>query len=156
MSSVLVVTPLVVASWPLLSAAITAAVGTMGFAAAQNQQGARVRQINDASPKVRAEIELEDSEILAGTGATGELMVVERDGIRAIFSRDARGALKLCVEGSGQSKAELKRIGEALVGRVTQQYAYHRLVSELKERQMTIIQERVGEDQSIHIRVRSG
>jgi len=154
MSSVLVAVPLVVASWPLLSAAITAAVSTMGFAAAQNRQGVHILQATD--PKIRAEIELEDSEILAGTGVTGEQMVVERDGIRAIFSRDARGALKLCVEGSGQSKAELKRIGEALVGRVTQQYAYHRLVSELKERQMTILQERVGEDQAIHIRVRSG
>ena len=154
MSTVLVVAPLVVASWPLLSAAITAAVGTMGFAAAQNRQGVHILQPTD--PKIRAEIELEDSEILAGTSATGEQMVVERAGIRAVFSRDARGALKLCVEGSGQSKAELKRIGEALIGRVTQQYAYHRLVSELKERQMTILQERVGEDQAIHIRVRSG
>jgi hypothetical protein len=153
MSTVLVVTPLVVASWPLMSAAITAAIGTMGFAAAQNK-GPRVRQI--AGSKANAEIELEDSEILAGTAGTGEQMVVERDGIKAIFSRDARGALKLCVEGSGQSKAELKRIGEALVGRVAQQYAYHRLVSELKERQMTILEERVGADQAIHIRVRNG
>jgi hypothetical protein len=153
MSSILVVTPLVVASWPLLSAAITAAVGTMGFAAAQNQ-GPRVRQMIDT--KTRAEIELADSEILAGTAGSGEQMVVERDGIRAVFSRDARGALKLCVEGSGQSKAELKRLGEALVGRVTQQYAYHKLVSELKDRRMTILQERVGDDQAIHIRVRSG
>jgi hypothetical protein len=152
MSSILVVTPLVVASWPLMSAAITAAVGTMRFAAAQNQ-GARVRQIID--PKTRAEIEVEDSEILAGSAGSGEQMIVERDGIRAIFSRDPRGALKLCIEGTGQSKAELKRIGETLVGRVTQQYAYHRLVSELKERQMTILDERVGNDQAIHIRVRS-
>jgi hypothetical protein len=153
MSTVLVVTPLIVASWPLMSAAITAAIGTMGFAAAQNK-GPRVRQI--AGTKASAEIELEDSEILAGSAGTGEQMVVERDGIRAIFSRDARGALKLCVEGSGQSKADLKRIGEALVGRVAQQYAYHRLVSELKDRQMTILEERVGEDQAIHIRVRNG
>jgi Protein of unknown function (DUF1257) len=153
MSTVLVVTPLVIASWPLMSAAITAAVGTMGFAAAQNQ-GPRVRQIID--PKTRAEIELEDSEILAGTTGSGQEMVVERDGIRAIFGRDARGALKLCIEGTGQSKAELKRIGEALVGRVTQQYAYHRLMSELKDRRMTIVEERVGDDQAIHIRVRTG
>jgi hypothetical protein len=152
MSSVLVVTPLVVASWPLMSAAITAAVGTMGFAASQNR-GPRVRQFID--PKNRAEIELEDSEILAGSAGSGEQMIVERDGIRAVFSRDARGALKLCMEGSAHSKAELKRIGETLVGRVTQQYAYHRLMSELKDRRMTIIQERVGEDQSIHIRVKS-
>jgi hypothetical protein len=153
MSTVLIVTPLVVAGWPVLSAAITAAVGTMGFAAAHNT-GPRARQFTET--KTRAEIEVEDSEILAGSGATGEQMVVERDGIRAIFSRDARGALKLCLEGQGQSKAELKRLGEALIGRVTQQYAYHRVVSELKERQMTILDERVGEDQAIHIRVRNG
>jgi hypothetical protein len=152
MSSVLVVTPLIVASWPLMSAAITAAVGTMGFASVQNK-GPRVRQMAD-SP-VRAEIELEDSEILAGSAGTGEQMVVERDGIRAIFSRDARGALKLCVEGHGHSKAKLKKIGESLIGRVTQQYAYHRLMSELKERNLTIVEERLGQDQAIHIRVRS-
>ena len=153
MSSVLVVTPLIVASWPLMSAAITAAVGTMGFAAAQNK-GPRVRQMTD-SP-TRAEIELEDSEILAGSAGTGEQMVVEREGVRAIFSRDARGALKLCVEGHGHSKAQLKKIGETLIGRVTQQYAYHRLMSELKDRNMMIVEERVGQDQAIHIRVRSG
>jgi len=154
MSSVLVVTPLIVASWPLLSAAITAAIGTMGFAAVQQHDGPRVREI--AGTKTSAEIELEDSEILAGSGATGGEMVVERDGIRAVFSRDARGALKLCIEGTGHSKADLKRIGESLVGRVTQQYAYNRLVSELKDRQMTILEERVGENQAIHIRVRNG
>jgi hypothetical protein len=155
MSSVLVVTPLIIAGWPVISAAITAAVGTMGFAAAQAQKaGPRVRQLADA--KTRAEIEVEDAEILAGSGGTGEEMVVERDGIRAVFSRDARGALKLCMEGRGQSEAELKRIGEALIGRVTQQYAYHRVISELKERQMSILDERVGEDQAIHIRVRNG
>jgi Protein of unknown function (DUF1257) len=153
MSTVLVVTPLVVASWPLMSAAITAAIGSMGFAAVQHD-GVRVRQI--AGSKTTAEIELEESEILAGTGAIGGEMVVERDGIRAVFSRDARGALKLCIEGNGHSKSELKQIGESLVGRVTQQYAYNRLVTELKERQMTILEERVGEDQAIHIRVRNG
>jgi len=153
MSTVLVVTPLIIAGWPVITAAITAAVGTMGFAAAQNT-GPRVRQFADR--KTRAEIPIEDTEILAGSGGTGEEMVVERDGIRAVFSRDARGALKLCMEGRGQSESELKRLGETLVGRVTQQYAYHRVVSELKDRQMTILDERVGEDQAIHIRVRNG
>jgi hypothetical protein len=49
----------------------------------------------------------------------------------------------------------LRRLGEELIGRVTQQYAYHRVISELKERQMDIVGERVGEDQSIKIRVRN-
>jgi hypothetical protein len=151
MSTVLVVTPLIVAGWPVLTAAVSAAVGTLGFAVALSESTSR-RQKLDASS--RAEIDIEESEILAGTGGSGEEMVVERDGVRAVFSRDARGALRLCLEGHALSKAELEQLGEELIGRVTQQYAYHRVISELKERQMTIVDERVGEDQSITIRVR--
>ena len=149
MSTILVVTPLVIAGWPVLTAAITAAVSTLGFAAVQDSE----RRELVKQDKARAEIELEDSEILEG--GSGEEMVVERDGIRAVFSRDARGALKLCVEGRGYSKPELRRIGEELVGRVTQQYAYHRVVSELREREMDILAESVGEDETIRIRVRN-
>lgn len=151
MSSVLVVTPLVVAAWPTLAAAISAAVGTLGFAVAQ-KAGPQARQVRDTVN--RAEIEVADSEILEGTGATGEELVVEREGIRAVFSRDARGALKLCMEGRGLSKSQLKQLGEDLIGRVTQQYVYHRLVSELKERDMIITEEHLTEDQTIKIRVR--
>ena len=158
MSSVLVVTPLVVAGWPILTAAITAAVGTLGFAVAHRDAGPRHRSMRERSgvSTSRAEIELEESEILAGTAGTGEELVVERDGIRAVFSRDARGALKLCLEGQGLSKAELRQLGEDLVGRVTQQYAYHRVITELKERGMDILDQRVNEDQAITIRVRNG
>ena len=36
------------------------------------------------------------------------------------------------MEGKGLSKAELRALGEELMGRVTQQYVYHRIVTELK------------------------
>ncbi len=154
MSSVLIVTPLVIAGWPILTAAISAAVGTMGFVLARDGAPPKVRAQADAA-RNRAVIELEDSEILAGTGGAGEEMAVERDGIRATFGRDARGALKLCVEGQGLSHGQLQQLGAELVGRVTQQYAYHRVISELRERQMDVVHERVGEDQAITIRVRN-
>jgi hypothetical protein len=151
MSTVIVVAPLVIAAWPSITAAVTAAVGTMGFALA----GAAQEQRRTASTVNRAEIEVEDSEVLEGTGGSGEELVVERDGIRAVFSRDARGALKVCVEGDSHSKSELKKIGEELIGRVTQQYVYHRLVTELKERNLAIVDEEVAEDRTIRIRVRN-
>ena len=151
MSTVLVVAPLVIAAWPVMTAAISAAVGTLGFTVTQKAVP-QVRQVRDTVN--RAEIEVEDSEILEGTGATGEELVVEREGIRAVFSRDARGSLKLCLEGRDLSKSELKQLGEDLIGRVTQQYVYHRLVSELKERDMNIVEEHVTDDQTIKIRVR--
>lgn len=152
MSTVLVVTPLVIAGWPVLTAAISGAVGSLGFAMAQR---GRLPARNAASTANRAELEVEDSEILAGTGPAGEELTVERDGVRATFSRDARGALRLCLEGHHLSKVELQAIGEELIGRVTQQYAYHRVISELKERRMDVIEQSVGEDRAIHIRVRN-
>jgi hypothetical protein len=150
MSTVLVITPIVISSWPVITAAVSAAIGSLGFAAVEE-----VRTQSDVGELTREEIELEESEILEEGAGTGDQIVVERDGIRATFSRDARGALRVCMEGRGQSKAELRRIGEELIGGVTQQYAYHKLVTELKQRKMTIVDEQMTEDRSVKIRVRN-
>ncbi len=153
MSAVIVVTPVIIASsWPAIAAAISAAIGTAGFALAQEQQAT---VSDEVSTRNRAEIDVGDSEILSEAAGTGQSIVVERDGIVAKFSRDARGALRVCMEGEGVSKGQLKQIGEELVGRVTQQYVYHRVVSEMKERNMTVVQEEVDEDRTVRIRVRN-
>jgi hypothetical protein len=154
MSSVVVVTPLIIAGWPVITAAVTAAIGSMGFTVA-TANSAPVAATTKTKTKTRAEIDVEDSEVLHEAASAGSEMVVEREGVRVIFSRDARGALKLCVEGEGHSKSELKRIGEELLGRVTQQYVYHRVVTELQERNMTIVDEQVGADRTVKIRVRN-
>jgi hypothetical protein len=152
MSCVVVVTPLIIAGWPVMTSVITAAIGSMGFAVVRTgvNQG-----IAANTGKTRAEIEIEDSEILEGAAGTAEELVVERDGVRAVFSRDARGALKVCMEGEGYSKAQLRQIGEELIGRVTQQYVYHRIVTEMKDRNMTIVDEEVAADRTVKIRVRN-
>ena len=80
---------------------------------------------------------------------------MEKDGIRAIFGRDPRGALRVCMEGEGVSKSELKKIGEELIGRVTQQYVYHRLMTEMKNRNMIVVDEEVSADNAVRIRVRN-
>jgi hypothetical protein len=154
MSSCVVVTPLVIASWPIISAAVTAAVGSLGYSIVLAPQTAKAAAATKTAVN-RAEIEIEDSEVLQESGPVAEQMIVERDGIRAIFSRDARGALKLCVEGGAYSKAELKKIGEELIGRVTQQYAYHKIVTELQARNMSIVDEEVSADRTVKIRVRN-
>ena len=158
MSSVVVLTPLIIAGWPVITAAVTAAIGSMGFSVvtgAASNQGIAVQ--SKTKEKNRTEIDVEDSEILAQTTSSlgANEIVVERDGVRAVFSRDARGALKLCMEGESVSKAELKRIGEELIGRVTQQYVYHRIVTELQDRNMTIVDEEVSTDRTVKIRVRN-
>lgn len=151
MSTVVVLTPLIIAHWPAITAAVTAAVGTLGFAVAR----AGPTESLQSAQRNREEIEVDNSEILAESAGTDQQIVVERGGLRAVFSRDARGALRVCMEGAGYSKAELRKIGQELVDRVTQQYVYHRLVSELKARNMTIVDEEVAEDRTVKIRVRS-
>lgn len=151
MSSVIVVAPIIIANWPVITAAVAAGVGSLGFSVVNTAELESAFSEN----MTREEIEVENSEVLDGSAGTGEQIVVVKDGIKATFIRDARGALKLCMEGKGKSKSELRQIGEELMGRVTQQYAYHRVVTELKERNMTIVEEGMTETESVKIRIRN-
>ena len=154
MSTIIVVTPLIIAHWPVITAAITAAMATMGFAVARDA-AAELRGQNRTQTKTKEEIEVDNTEILADAAGRGEEIVVEREGIRATFTREARGGLRVCMEGTGYSKRELRRIGQELIDRVTQQYVYNRVVTELKSRKMTIVSEEVAEDRTVKVRVRS-
>lgn len=149
MSTVLVLTPIIIANWPAITAIVSAAVGTMGFSAVQGIQQSKV------AGTTREEIEVDNSEILENAGGRGEEIVVEREGLRAVFTRDGRGALRVCMEGHGYTKADLRKIGQELVDRVTQQYVYHRVITEMKQRNMHVVSEEVTEDRTVKIRVRN-
>jgi hypothetical protein len=149
MSSVLVLTPIIISNWPAITAVVGAAVASMGFTAVQGVEKSKV------VGTTREEIEVDNSEILENAGGRGEEIVVERDGLRAVFTRDARGTLKVCMEGHGHSKAQLREIGQELVDRVTQQYVYHRVVTEMKQQNMHVVSEEVTENRTVKIRVRN-
>ncbi len=151
MSAVIVLTPIIIANWPVITAVVGAAVGSLGFSAVQ---GIEVEK-SQVKGTTREEIEIDNSDILENAGGRGEEIVVEREGLRAVFSRDARGTLRVCMEGKGHSKAELRKIGQELVDRVTQQYVYHRVITEMKERNMHVVSEEVAEDRTVKIRVRN-
>ncbi|HEY8749706.1 MAG TPA: DUF1257 domain-containing protein [Tepidisphaeraceae bacterium] len=154
MSSVVVITPLIIAGWPVITAAVTAAVASMGFNVVTSA-ASEAPVIEKVKTTTRAEIDVEDSEVLQGVAIADGRLVVERDDVRIIFTRDARGALRLCVEGESHSKAELKKIGQEVLGRVTQQYVYHRIVTELQQHNMAIVDEQVAADHTVKIRVRN-
>jgi hypothetical protein len=157
MSTCIVLAPIIIANWPAIVAVVGAAVGTMGFSAVQAGEAevARASQANRESGTTREEIEVDNSEILANASGRSEELVVEREGLRATFSRDARGALRVCMEGRGYSKAELRKVGQDLIDRVTQQYVYHRVMTEMKQRNMHVVSEEVAEDRTVKIRVRN-
>ncbi|MBU0641491.1 MAG: DUF1257 domain-containing protein [Planctomycetes bacterium] len=149
MSAVCVLTPLVISSWPAISAAVAGAAAAMGFAV-EGSNLPRERQ-----PRRRSvETEIANSEVVADAMAPAEKIVVHRGDVTIEFAPDARGKCTACVSGKKLSAEALRRIGEDVAGRVVQQFAYHRLVSELKDRNYTVVEERTLRDESVQLRIR--
>jgi Protein of unknown function (DUF1257). len=76
------------------------------------------------------------------------------DGVKVIFFQNADGDSMVRVSGH-KSKAELSALGDTLSKKIVQQYAYHRLVTEMKARNMNVIEEEVEEDGTVRLRVRT-
>ena len=164
MSVICITAPVVITSWPLITAAITASVTSLGYALAADNANILNECLQDnseydeeylANKQTREEIAFENSEILAEAHNRGETLTVEKDNIKATFHRDVRGSLRLTIDAVGLTKAEIRKIGDELIGRVTQHYAYNRLMTEMKERGMVIVEETVEEDDTVKIRVRN-
>lgn len=149
MSVVFVVTPLVVAGWPLLCGAVAAAAGSLGYKALERK---RVDEIEIETERW-VEIRLEDSQVIAESMARESEFSIQRDGVTATFSRSADGCCMVHVSGENKTEAELNGIGQELIGRVTQQYAYNKVVTELKNQGFTVTNEEVTNDQAIRIHV---
>ncbi|MFO0872452.1 MAG: hypothetical protein U0575_00585 [Phycisphaerales bacterium] len=152
MSHVCVLTPIVVGSWPAIAAAVTGALSAMGYAATVEGEETKAR----ARSKERVETEVPNSEVMAETLARGEKLQFERDGVAIEIGVDDRGRCTVCASGAHLTKGALKRIGEEVAGRVVQQFTYHKLVNELKQRGYVIAEEKLAQDHSIQMRVRQG
>ena len=147
MSAVCIMTPLVIASWPAISAAVAGALASMGFSAA----GPHLHKEQQTGRTV--ETPLENSTV-TGEFRPGEKIRVVRDDVVVEVGQDARGRCTVCVSGRGYSDRELRRIGAEVSGRIVQQYTYHKLLTELKSRSYRVVGEEVLGDQSIRVRVR--
>lgn len=148
MSSVCVLTPVVVASWPIVSSAVLSAAAAMGFTVVS--AGATVGTEEDAANRV--EVDVENSDVVAEHMAARQSIRIVRQGVEVEISTNENGVLTVCASGKG-SKAQLRVVGEEVAGRVVQQFAYHKLMSELSARGFRIEQESVGADQAIEVRV---
>jgi hypothetical protein len=152
MSTVCVLTPIVIGSWPSIASAVLGAAAAMGFSVASSNE----EIIRETSGKRTVETEVPNSEVVAENLARGEKIRITKGGVVIEFGVDDRGKCTVCATGDGLSTAELRRIGEEVAGRVVQQFAYHKLVTELKVRGYQIAQESLQQDQSIQLRVRLG
>lgn len=151
MSSVCVLTPVVIGAWPMVVAAAASVGASMGLSVGAGQAA----EINsNGTVRKRVVTEVPNSEVLEEHIGIEDRIVLSRDGLEIEITRGEDGAIKLCVTGEEHSKAELERIGQEVAGKLVQQYAYHRIVSELRERKYDIVEESLQKDQSIQMRVR--
>ncbi len=150
MSTVFVLAPVVMASWPIISAAVAAAAVGMGLAVKECIQEEMAEEVN-ASQAV--EVELEESQV-TGTLATDQQIVLTKGEIELRITRDSRGRCKVCARGKGKTKAELKQLADEFTQKMIQSYAYHRTMTELKNKQFQVVNEEVMEDGTVRINVR--
>jgi hypothetical protein len=149
MSAVCVLTPVVIASWPAISAAVTAAAASMGF----SLLGPSLHK-EQAAGKRMVETTVENSEVVADDLAPGTKIRIQKDDVTVELGQDQRGRCTVCVTGERQSDRELRRIGAEVAGRIVQQFTYNKLLTELKGRDFTVVGEEMLADQSVKVRVR--
>jgi hypothetical protein len=152
MGAVCILAPVVIASWPAFSAAVTAAAASLGYQvaaeAAKDQRAASV-------PKEHSiQLEIPRSEVVTDQLGRGQRIAVTREGVTVTFSRDARGRASLCVTGPGLEADALRALGEELSQSVVQQYVYQKLTDEMRARGFVVVEEETSADRVIHLKVR--
>lgn len=150
MSCMFVVVPAVAVGWPLLCGAIAAASASLGYKALTTDANLNTDKV-DLEQSV--DITLDNSSIVAESMKRESRFVITRDDIVATFERAANGRCVVHVTGKNRSDHELNAIGKELVGRVTQQYAYNKVMTELKSQGFTVNEEEVSNDKTIRIHV---
>ena len=153
MSTVIILTPVIIASWPAITAAVAAAAVGLGLNVKEKVMEECQVSV-DSKTDQAVEVELENSEVLTSGVASGKEIVLTKDGVTLRVTRDARGRCKVCAEGKGYSKVELKQLAEEFTQKLTQCFVYHQTVSELKNKNFQMVNEEVTEDGSIRIHVR--
>jgi hypothetical protein len=153
MSAVCVIAPVLVAAWPAFSSAVIAAAGSLGYqVAAEASRLAHDARRQSTPSGVR--LEVPGSEIVTTQLQRDQRLAVTRDGVTITFSRDARGQASLCVTGEGVSEETLRALGLEMSQAVVQQYAYQRIMDEMRQRGLQVVEEEQLEDRSIHLRIR--
>lgn len=136
MSVVCVITPVVIASWPIISTIATAAGAKLGFVLLKDK-GRKKQKILDDD----IEIIEDDSQILKETLKEEEEMVFIKGDLKITLSKDERDKIKICVNGKNKSREELKKIGKEFSNKIKQQFAYFKVKEEMKKKGYSLVQE---------------
>jgi ABC-type transporter MlaC component len=152
MSAIIVLTPVIIANWPVITAAVAGAASAMGLLVKESiSQAVEEKQSN---VERNVEVELSDSKVLMESMATDQEIVLTKGDIELRVKRDERGRCSVCAKGTGHSEAEMKQIAEEFTGKLTQCFVYDKVMRELKNKEFQVVNEEVMEDESIRIHVR--
>lgn len=150
MSAVCVLTPIVIGNWPVIQTAIFGAITAMGFSMGTGRGNPTLVTCG------RVEESIPNSEVLEDHMTTGEKIIATRDDLQIEVGRDVRGACTICVSGAGYTDGQLRKIAREVSSKIVQQYTYHKVITELKEKQYSVTNEVVTSDGTIKIHVRRG
>ena len=134
----------------LLSGAVTAAA-----AVAAASLGLSLERSSDSRAEAENSVDLclNNAAEVTGNINFGQALTFSGPGLKAVFYLDENGQAAVRVSGR-KSRAELEALGEALAKKVVQQYAYHRLVTEMKALNMNVVEEEIETDGTIRLQVR--
>ncbi len=152
MSAVCVLVPTIIGGWPAISAAAAGAAVALGLSTVREAE--KILEETETKSKTSIDIALENSEVVGSSLTTGEEMVFTKGAILARVYRDERGECRVCVEGEGMSKEELKAFAETLAGKITQIFVYNKVMTELENKGFAVVKNELGEDQTVHLHVR--
>jgi hypothetical protein len=156
MGAVIILAPVVVASWPAIAAAVTAAAAGLGLtAAAQGVKESLHENAKVEEKDLAVEVDLSKNQTLSQNMAAGKEMVVTKDGVKIKVKSDARGRCVVSATGRGKTKTELEGMASEFAGKITQAYVYNKVMNELRGKGFKVANEEVMTDQSIRINVRN-
>jgi hypothetical protein len=147
--SAICVVPVVIAggaAWPVVCAAAMATASVMGFKA--------VGFLSSAEITAEVELSAEGSEAVTQDIGRGESLTFAKDDVQLEFCRNTRGRITVKVHGKNRTIQELKSIGRQTADTLVQQYAYHRLMTELKQRNFNVVDQQVETDGTVRLQVR--
>lgn len=156
MSGIFVLAPVLVAA-PIVLTATTAVAAAMGFVAVtQGMEGlqAELDGLLKAKSPFLAEFDVADAKGMTKLISEQGPMVLDRPDATICF-RSGKGRVQMLVRAKGnQSLSELEELGQEVLQRIQQQYAYHSVISDLKKRGFGKAEETVEEDGTIRLRLR--
>ena len=152
MSTVIILTPVIIVGWPTIAGAVAGAAAALRLVVKESAK--EKLQENAVDVEQQVEIELADSEVVAESMATDKEIVLVKGDVELRVRRDERGRCSVCAKGKGYSKTELKQMAEEFTEKMTQCFVYNRVATELKNKGFQMVNEEVGEDETIRINVR--